>query len=94
MQFYLFVPLLFSALYFLSREARYILCSIIGVVSFTAQSLSPPLYEHGFTPLRFWQFIIGIMVFYWSTQVDDDGEYLLGCKEFLNLGKYFPDLRN
>jgi hypothetical protein len=48
--------------------ARFRLCFLIGLIAFIGQLLAPVEYVHGFTPLRLWQFMIGIGVYYWTNE--------------------------
>lgn len=71
MQFYLAVPLIFYIFSFCGKIAKLSICLAIGIVSFCGQLTAPEVYVHGFTPLRLWQFMIGIAVFFWT---DGDNE--------------------
>ncbi|KAI6179880.1 hypothetical protein M3Y98_00658700 [Aphelenchoides besseyi] len=68
MQFYTVVPFLFALFYPLSKAVRCKVCVGVGIVTFFAQLFAPPLFQHGFTPVRMWQFMSGILVYYTTQQ--------------------------
>jgi peptidoglycan/LPS O-acetylase OafA/YrhL len=71
MQFYLVVPLLFSILFLLGKDIGCRFCILIGIFTFIGPLLAPSLYVHGFTPLRLWQFMFGILAFYWTDRIEN-----------------------
>jgi peptidoglycan/LPS O-acetylase OafA/YrhL len=63
-QFYLIVPLIFFLLFKVNHPLRIIFCLSVIFSSYAQQILLPDIFQHAFTPVRFWQFFCGILCFY------------------------------
>ncbi|KAH7720081.1 Protein OAC-36 [Aphelenchoides avenae] len=72
MQFYVIVPLLFRFLFVVPRGIVYIPCLLLAAASLALQATSTEKVAFGFLFCRIWQFMAGIVAFFFVNAVNTD----------------------